>query len=211
VRIARAEGAWIEGDFDRVRAEVDFALAIALQHRNRWVAGELLLLLALAGDRRTLPDWIPRPYALYVRGDYAEAARAWGELGCPFEQALAVAGDDSEAGLRAAFDALDQLGMSGAAACMIRRLKALGVRSVPRGRRATTRANVAGLTAREVEVLDLLVDGLRNAEIGKKLFLSPKTVDHHVSSILDKLGLPDRSAAARWRRRALDGEGESAK
>jgi DNA-binding NarL/FixJ family response regulator len=50
-----------------------------------------------------------------------------------------------------------------------------------------------------MEVLDLIAEGLRNAEIGKRLFVSSKTVDHHVSAILGKLGLRTRTEAARWR------------
>jgi DNA-binding NarL/FixJ family response regulator len=77
------------------------------------------------------------------------------------------------------------------------RLRALGVSRIPRGRRAATRANVAGLTTREVEVLELIAEGLKNAEIGRRLFISTKTVGHHVSAILGKLAVSDRAAAAR--------------
>ena len=63
--------------------------------------------------------------------------------------------------------------------------------------RAPTRENPAGLTARELEVLALLVEGLRNAEIAERLFVSEKTVDHHVSAILRKLDVPTRAQAAR--------------
>ena len=54
----------------------------------------------------------------------------------------------------------------------------------------------AGLTAREVEVATLLAEGLTNAEIADRLVVSAKTVDHHVSAILAKLGVPTRAAAA---------------
>ena len=66
------------------------------------------------------------------------------------------------------------------------KLRAIGAK-VPRGARASTRSNVGGLTDREVEVLDLLDEGLRNAEIADRLHLSEKTVGHHVSAILAKL------------------------
>jgi len=68
-------------------------------------------------------------------------------------------------------------------------------------RRATTRANAAGLTARQLEVLALLGDGLTNAELAERLFISPKTADHHVSAILAKLGVRNRRDAADAARR----------
>ncbi len=52
------------------------------------------------------------------------------------------------------------------------------------------------LTSREREVLGLVAEGLTNAAIARRLFLSPKTVRNHVSNILAKLGVPDRESAA---------------
>jgi DNA-binding CsgD family transcriptional regulator len=196
-RIGRAETAWLAGDDARAIEEAEAGLAVAAQVRDHWMGGELVMYAILAGKRPKVPAWIAKPFAQLARGHRAAAARTWAELGCPYEQALVA--PDEEAALRTAFTTLERLGMPAAAAVMARRLRALGVRKVPRGRRASTRANMAGLTAREVQVLDLLAEGLRNAEIGKRLFISAKTVDHHVSAILAKLELPHRAAAARWR------------
>ena len=81
------------------------------------------------------------------------------------------------------------------------------MRGLPRGPRATTRENPAGLTAREVEVLELLGEGLRNADIAERLFLSEKTVSHHVSAILRKLGVRTRGeASAAAQRRGIAGQ-----
>jgi DNA-binding NarL/FixJ family response regulator len=52
------------------------------------------------------------------------------------------------------------------------------------------------LTRREEQVLDLLADGRSNADIAERLFISPKTVEHHVSRILAKLGLRSRAEVA---------------
>lgn len=79
---------------------------------------------------------------------------------------------------------------------MARRLRERGVRDLARRPRASTRADPAGVTAREVEVLRLIAEGLRNADIAERLFVSPKTVDHHVSAVLAKLDARTRAEAA---------------
>jgi DNA-binding NarL/FixJ family response regulator len=69
--------------------------------------------------------------------------------------------------------------------------------AVPARRRSSTLTNPVGLTARQVEVLRLLDDGLTNAELAERLYLSVKTVDHHVSAILTKLDVTKRRDAVR--------------
>jgi DNA-binding NarL/FixJ family response regulator len=118
-------------------------------------------------------------------------------LACPYEAARALAERDEEVALREALTTFERLGARPAALTTARRLRAMGARGIPRGPRPTTRANPAGLTDREVDVLRLLVDGRRNAEIAAELTLSAKTVDHHVSAVLGKLHVRSRTAAAR--------------
>jgi DNA-binding CsgD family transcriptional regulator len=142
-----------------------------------------------------LPTDIPEPYALEISRDWRGAARAWKELGCPYEQALVLGWYGTEPEQRDALAILDQLGAAPAAQALRRQMRARGVRAVPRGSRTSTRRNPLGLTRREAEILALLSEGLRNAAIAKRLFVSTKTVDHHVSAILTKLGVPSRAEA----------------
>jgi DNA-binding NarL/FixJ family response regulator len=116
-------------------------------------------------------------------------------LGCPYEAALALADADDVDALRRALDQLQKLGARPAAAIVARRLRERGAHGVARGPRPTTQESPAGLTARETQVLELVAEGLRNTEIAQRLFLSPRTVGHHVSSILHKLEVGTRGEA----------------
>jgi DNA-binding NarL/FixJ family response regulator len=110
--------------------------------------------------------------------------------------ALALAWADSEPALRRSVTDLQQLGAPRAAARVVRTLRERGVRDLRVGPRISTLGNPAGLTARELEVLALVSEGLRNRDIAAQLFLSEKTVDHHVSAILRKLDVETRGQAA---------------
>ena len=197
LRAARAEAAWLAGDNATAAAEARAGLAVALEHRSPWWRGELAFWAWKATGVDERPDGCAEPYTLHMEGRVAEAAAAWAALGCPYQQALALADSGDEADLRQALALFHSLDAEPAAAFTSARLRAQGARGIPRGPRAPTRANPAGLTPREVEVLRLLADGLRNAEIAARLVVSPKTVDHHVSTVLAKLGVPNRQAAAR--------------
>jgi DNA-binding CsgD family transcriptional regulator len=109
-------------------------------------------------------------------------------------EALLAAGDRERAGA-AAREALATATTLGAAPLQAA-LRKLGVRGLARGPRPATSANPANLTPRELEVLALVATGIGNAEIARRLFISAKTVDHHVSAILAKLGVPTRREAA---------------
>jgi DNA-binding CsgD family transcriptional regulator len=197
VRAARAEIRWLSGQDDLALEEARLAYDLAAGHADPWALGSAAVWLARLQAAADLPLDLPEPFALEVAGDWRAAAEAWDRLGRPYDAALTRLGSADEADLRQALTALDELGARAAAAAARRRMKALGVRAVPRGPRPATRAAPAGLTAREQEVLALLAEGLPDREISRRLFISERTVHHHVSAVLSKIGVPSRSAAAR--------------
>ena len=196
VALALTEEAWLRGDLpgarDLIRGLFDRSgQPLTTQHRGHLIAWAVRL-----GEEHEALAGTPGHVASQINGRWQEAADAWHALGRPYERALALIEVSTPPALTEAFDILDRLGAGPAAALVAERLRSLGER-VPRGVRPSTRANPAGLTAREIEVLQLVVDGLTNGEIAAKLFVSDKTVEHHVSRILVKLGVTSRREAAR--------------
>jgi DNA-binding CsgD family transcriptional regulator len=129
-----------------------------------------------------------------MRGDWLAAATYWQQRGCPYERAQALVEGNVE-GVQTALDIFYTLDAAPAADRTRQHLRLMGLTRLPRGRRASTRAHPAGLTAREAELLPLLALGLSNPQIAARLFVSPKTVEHHVSAILGKLKVSRRAAA----------------
>ena len=195
VRLNRAEARWLEGNPAEARREAELA-ADGSAGCDPWMRGAILVWLRRTGSDRVLPGELAEPYQCSVDGDWKRAAELWTSLDCPYEAALALADGPEEGGLRHALGILDGLGATATARLTRQRMRALGFRSIPAGPRTATRAHPLGLTRREREVLELICAGYSNAEIAGKLFISAKTVDHHVSAVLGKLDAPNRGAAA---------------
>ena len=152
-------------------------------------------------------DGCPEEFAAGLRGDWRAAAAAWEQIGAPYERALELAESDQVGPMTEALETFDRLRALPAAVRTRRRLRELGARRVPRGPQAATRANAAGLTGRQLEILRLLAEGRTNAEIAELLVLSVRTVDHHVSAVLQKLGVTSRKDAAAAARSRMGGSG----
>jgi DNA-binding CsgD family transcriptional regulator/tetratricopeptide (TPR) repeat protein len=192
VACVRAEMAWLAGDMNPVMPQLEDLFAKAVAARDPWIAAEIGRWLQRAG---ALPDVLPAtagPHALALRGDWSGAAEAWRERGNPYETALVLLDAHDAAAVREAHDILVRLGATAAVPKALKRLRDLGA-PVPRGPRASTLGHSARLTEREAEVAELLAKGLSNREIAAELFLTPKTVGHHVSAVLAKLGARRRS------------------
>jgi DNA-binding NarL/FixJ family response regulator len=142
------------------------------------------------------PEAVAEPYRLQLSGRFDAAAERWAELSAPYDQALALVDAGTTDSRRAGLDVLDRLGADDVAAKVRRDLRRSGV-TIPTRRRKATLTNPAGLTSREAEILRLHADGSTNAEIARRLFISVKTVDHHVSALLSKLQVARRRDAVR--------------
>lgn len=187
VAAARAEAAWLAGDAAAAAREAADALAMSARVDEPWARGELAMWSTAD------VTGVPEPYALLMAGHHSAAADVFEAAMRPYEAAFALSQTEDVDALRRASTLLEGLGDATLLEIVRRKLRALGVR----GPRETTRANPAGLTEREIEIVQLLHEGLRDADIAALLFLSPKTVGHHVSSILAKLGVRNRREASR--------------
>jgi DNA-binding CsgD family transcriptional regulator/tetratricopeptide (TPR) repeat protein len=193
-RAARAELGWLAGEPDRAMEEARAVYDMAVSKEHPWVAGELAFWRWRAGDTFTPPAWIAKPFALQIAGDWRGSAEEWEGRGCPYEQAMALM-DGDEAAQLAALEIFERLDARPAIEKLKQKMRAHGVRGIPRGPRPATRENPFGLTAREMEVLATLVQGLNNNAIARKLSLSTRTVEHHIASILQKMQVQSRNEA----------------
>ncbi|WP_347598622.1 AAA family ATPase [Acrocarpospora sp. B8E8] len=195
VRLARVEAYWLEGKDEAARSQVESLVAVA-DRLDPWARGAVAVWLRRTGSDRAVTGVVAETYRLMMTGDRQRAARAWRELNCPFDAALALFDGTGEGELRAALEIFTDLGSVPAARLTRRRMRRLGIRSVPVGARVATREHPLGLTRREREVLELIHAGRTDAEIAAALVISVKTVGHHVSAVLAKLGAPTRAKAA---------------
>jgi DNA-binding CsgD family transcriptional regulator len=164
-----------------------------------WPAGSLALWLWKLGALELSTSGLPEPYRRLFEGDVEGASEAWRVLKIPYERATALMSGDREQRLQS-LELLESLGASVPASRVRQELRADGI-SPPRGRGRATRGNRAGLTARQAEVLQLLAAGLSNVEIADRLFVSPRTIETHVSAVMGKLGVSSRNEAVATARR----------
>lgn len=195
VRLARAEACWLEGRGADAVHEAERADEAA-DTDDAWTYGAVAAWLRRTGSSRQPRGDVAEPYRQQLSGHWEKAAQLWTDLDCPYEAALVRLDAADEGALREALSTFTEIGASAVARLTRQRLRALGARSIPAGPRSATRGDPLGLTRREREILAEICAGQTNAAIAAKLFISAKTVDHHVSAVLAKLGAPNRNAAA---------------
>jgi predicted ATPase/DNA-binding CsgD family transcriptional regulator len=193
---ARAEAAWVEGTLADSLDEITRGYQMSCKISDSWMQGELAFWLWRAGRLKEVTEQIAQPWALQIAGDWQGAAAAWEAINCPYERALALAECKNESAVRTALQIFEGLGAAPMAGITRRRLRERGVRNIPRGSHERTKQNPHQLTRRQLQVLALLAEGCRNAEIAGRLFVTEKTVDHHVSAVLEKLQVRSRGEAA---------------
>jgi DNA-binding CsgD family transcriptional regulator len=193
---ARAEWRWLQSDHVGCVSEAERGLQANSHLRIPRYDSALAVWLWRCGAPAPAPVNTLPAYALQIARDWRTAADNWRRIDCPYEQALALL-DGEETAQRSALTLFEQLGALPAVEIARKRLRAQGARRLPRGPHPGTRANPHGLTSRELEVLPLLAAGLRNAAIAERLSTSPRTVEHHVSAVLAKLGVHSRAEAVR--------------
>ncbi len=195
VTAAKAEIFWLQNKLNDIIGEIESAFLKQKESNNIWNIGVFAYWLWKGNRLSEIPQNIAEPYLLQIKGEWKSAAKLWEKLNCPYEQAMALSEGD-EAAMKHAIEIFESFGASAASQLIKQKMRKQGVKSIPKGPIKATRKNLAGLTTRQVEVLKLLGKGLSNNEIGNKLFISPKTVDHHISAILSKLNIHSRFEAA---------------
>jgi len=195
VKAARAEAFWLKNELQNNVEELIPAYDLVKASNNPWAIGEIAYWLWKGGKLQKIPEPIAEPYLLQIEGKWAEASEQWEKLKCPYEQALALS-DGNEQAMKKAVEIFDKLGASAASQFIKQKMRKSGIKNIPKGPRQSTKENPSGLTGRQMEILDLVANGLSNSEIGNKLYISNRTVENHISTIFSKLNIHTRTEAA---------------
>lgn len=196
VGAALAEARWLGKA--RETSSIQEITHLALRSGHATYGAELTLWCRRLGlDAPDPPDRGPAGFLLELGGDWQAAAAEWNRVGLPYHRVLTLGFSTDVDAIHTAIAEATRLRATTTADRLRAQLRELG-HDVRRGPSRTRLSNPAGLTNRQLDVVKLLAAGLTNQEIADRLYISPKTVDHHVSAILSRLGVADRGAAGAW-------------
>ncbi|HEV8286161.1 MAG TPA: AAA family ATPase [Chitinophagaceae bacterium] len=191
---ASLEYEWITGQRFIEKDALDRMVKMIEQSGNIYDNSEFAFWLLKARKQHLSLKQVYEGYDVSSITKAQKAAALWKKSGSSYAQALALfEGNDDDK--REAVALVHKLGANAVYQKMKLEMRSSGIKSIPRGIRKTTMSNSANLTERELDVLQLLKEGLQNKEIANKLFISAKTVDHHISSIFFKLEVNSRLKA----------------
>lgn len=210
IRLGLIESCWLEGTLKNAGEHLSWLNELGHSKMHTWRVGET----AIWAKRLNFPleqsfyTKLPLPYQLEYEGNFAAAADAWEQLGLPYAAALALMQTATDKGLAEKVLAENFARAQGLlekidARQALTKLQKMAVlyglgNSLPKLRRGPYKAarnNPMGLTRREQQILALMVKGSQNRDIADALSRSPRTVEHHVSSILAKLNASSRMEA----------------
>jgi DNA-binding CsgD family transcriptional regulator len=192
VMIALLEHEWITSRKIILDEELNQGLELAKKVNSIFLNDALVFWLKKTRNQDLAEK--SEPDTFLQAGKVDMAASFWQQVGCPYEKALALF-QGKEGEKMEALSILSQLGANAVVERNKMEMRAAGIKTIPRGPRPSTKANPAQLTNREIDVLQLLQKGIQNKEIAGMLFISPKTTEHHISSILFKLDVNSRVKA----------------
>jgi hypothetical protein len=168
VAAALTECSWLRSDLPSASEEGRSALEFALRDRNHWRVGELAFWAHRAGATVDGALAIARPFQLQLSGNYLEAAQVWAELGCPYEQAFALA-DSPDVELRKQaleiFNALGAQPMSQRLRRQLRRRAGSQARRQPLDARQCSRTHGSGARSAGPRDPESLERGHRTAAV----------------------------------------------
>jgi ATP/maltotriose-dependent transcriptional regulator MalT len=191
---ALLEFEWITGKLVIDQTIIDTSIKTLRELAGCYEHNDFAFWLRKARKQKSGLKEIDEAYEIKSLSKAKDAAIVWEKLGCPYEQALTLF-EGSDDDKRKAITIIQGLGADAVYEKMKFEMRGSGIKNIPRGIRKTTQSNPALLTDRELDVLQLLNEGLQNKEIAARLFISAKTVDHHISSILYKLEVKSRTKA----------------
>jgi DNA-binding CsgD family transcriptional regulator len=194
--VALLEYEWITGKLFIQTEILNQTIDMIGQSENIFENSEFAFWLLKARKQHLPLKEIYEGYEVSSAKKVQKATALWQKAGCPYEQALTLF-EGSDDDKRKAIAIIQGLGANAVYEKLKSEMRSSGIKSIPRGIRKTTQANPALLTERELDVLKLLNEGLQNKEIAARLFISSKTVDHHISSILFKLDVNSRTKAVK--------------